>query len=73
MAEENNNVLTQIMNDNGELVNVREVDYDAIPDECAIIDVNNAENQKRVESLNLKEELFEKANLEFISSKDKSD
>lgn len=73
LAEENNNVLTQIMNDNGELVNVREVDYDAIPDECAIIDVNNAENQKRVESLNLKEELFEKANLEFTSSKDKSD
>ena len=73
LAEENNNVLTQIMNDNGELVNVREVDYDAIPDECAIIDVNNTENQKRVESLNVKKELFEKANLEFSCSKDKSD
>lgn len=73
LAEENNNVLTQIMNDNGELVNVREVDYDAIPDECAIVDVNQKENQKRVESLNLKDELFEKANLELNSSKDKSD
>lgn len=73
IAEENNNVLTQVLNDEGDLVNVREVDYDAIPDEMAIIESSDAENKKRVDALNLKEELFEKANLELGSNKDKSD
>mgnify|MGYP001192601601 CR=1 FL=1 len=73
LAEENDNVLTQVLNDDGKLVNVREVDYDAIPDEMAITEVSEAENQKRLEALNLKEELFEKANLELNTVKDKSD
>lgn len=73
IAEENNNVLTQVLNDDGDLVNVREVDYDAIPDEMAIIESSDAENKKRFDALNLKEELFEKANLELASNKDKSD
>ncbi len=73
IAEDNNNVLTQILNEDGELVNVREVDYDAIPDEMAIIESSDAENKKRIEALSIKEELFEKANLELGSNKDKSD
>ncbi len=73
LAEENDNVLTQVLNEDGQLVNVREVDYDAIPDEMAITEVSEAENQKRLEALNLKEELFEKANLELNTVKDKSD
>tara|TARA_Y100000992_G_C21270083_1_gene496200 strand:- start:899 stop:1792 length:894 start_codon:yes stop_codon:yes gene_type:complete len=73
LAEENNNVLTQILNDNNELVNVREVDYDAIPDEMAITKSDKEEAQKRVDSLNLKQELFEKANVELNNVKDKSD
>ena len=69
IATENNNVLTQVLNDDGNLVNVREVDYDAIPDEMAITESSDAENKKRFDALNLKNELFEKANLELNSNK----
>ncbi len=74
LAEENNNVLTQMLNDKGELVNVREVDYDAIPDEDAIIDIKkNGGAVKAAEMFNLKQELFEKANHELKSEKDEKD
>ncbi len=36
-AEKSGNVLTQILDDEGNLVNVREVDYDAIPDDDVIM------------------------------------
>jgi len=36
IAEKSGNTLTQIMNDDGNLVNVREVDFDAIPDETVL-------------------------------------
>ena len=54
IAEKSGNVLTQVMNDEGNLVNVREVDYAAIPDETVVMDVQ--------ESANIRRELFEKAN-----------
>ena len=74
LAEENNNVLTQMLNDKGELVNVREVDYDAIPDEDAIIDIKkNGGAVKAAEMFNLKQELFEKANHELKNEKDEKD
>ena len=66
LAEENDNVLTQILNESGELVNVREVDYDAIPDEMAITDIKKDGGAvKAAEMLNVKQELFEKANVEL--------
>jgi hypothetical protein len=37
-AEKTGNVLTQTMNKDGQLVNVREVDYDAIPDEAVVME-----------------------------------
>jgi hypothetical protein len=43
-AEESGNVLTQILDDDGNLVNVREVDYDAIPDDDVIMP--NQQNNK---------------------------
>jgi len=43
-AEKSGNVLTQILDDEGNLVNVREVDYDAIPDDDVIMP--NQQNNK---------------------------
>ena len=37
-ADKTGNVLTQTMNKDGKLVNVREVDYDAIPDEAVVME-----------------------------------
>ena len=64
IAEKSGNVLTQVMNDEGNLVNVREVDYAAIPDETVVMDVQ--------ESANIRRELFEKANpqLKPVSAKE---
>ena len=57
-----------------ELVNVREVDYDAIPDEMAITDLKKDGGVvKGLEQLNIKQELFEKANELNSEIKDKND
>ena len=37
-AEESGNVLTQILDEEGNLVNVNQVDYDAIPDDDVIME-----------------------------------
>ena len=74
LALENDNVLTQMLNDDGKLVNVREVDYDAIPDEMAITDINKEGGAvKAAEMLNIKKELFEKANYELKNEKEEKD
>lgn len=52
-AEKSGNKLSQIMDDNGELVNLRAVDYDAIPDEDVVMEPSN----------NLKNEIFSKSNI----------
>lgn len=67
-AEESGNVLTQIMNDDGNLVNVREVDYDAIPDEDVILPSEMDEKSQAAisekTSANIKEQLSNLSNLD---------
>ena len=41
LAEKTGNVLTQAMNDDGELVNLSKVDYDAIPDSDVVMEPSN--------------------------------
>jgi len=71
-AEESGNVLTQIMNDDGNLVNVREVDYDAIPDEDVILPSEMDEKSQAAisekTSANIKEQL---SNLSNVDVKEK--
>ena len=62
-AEKSGNPLTQIMNDNGELVNVREVDFDAIPDEDVLTEPAYA-------SADVRNALFEKHNIDTNVSND---
>lgn len=59
-AEKSGNVLTQTLNEEGNLVNVREVDYDAIPDEDVIMDSGKKDN---IMSANIQKELFDKDNI----------
>ena len=62
-AEKSGNPLTQIMNENGELVNVREVDFDAIPDEDVLTEPAYA-------SADVRNALFEKHNIDTNVSND---
>ncbi len=69
-AEESGNVLTQILDDNGNLVNVREVDYDAIPDEDVIMP--NQQNNKPTTlptSADITKQLFESNNVKITNDK----
>lgn len=59
-AEKSGNVLTQTLNEEGNLVNVREVDYNAIPDEDVIMDSGKKDN---IMSANIQKELFDKDNI----------
>ena len=59
-AEKSGNVLTQTLNEDGNLVNVREVDYDAIPDEDVVMDSGKKDN---IMSANIQKELFDKDNI----------
>lgn len=59
-AEKSGNVLTQTLNKEGNLVNVREVDYDAIPDEDVVMD---SEKKDNIMSANIQKELFDKDNI----------
>ena len=59
IAEKSGNVLTQTLNEDGNLVNVREVDYDAIPDEDVVMDAG----KKNIMSANIQKELFDKDNI----------
>jgi len=71
-AEDSGNVLTQIMNDDGNLVNVREVDYDAIPDEDVILPSEMDEKSQAAisekTSADIKEQL---SNLSNVDVKEK--
>ena len=60
-AEKSGNVLTQVMNETGELVNVRAVDYDAIPDDEVVMEPTK-DNQTT--SANIKNEVFNFANID---------
>lgn len=52
-AEESGNKLSQIMDESGNLVNLRAVDYDSIPDEDVVMKPSN----------DLKNEIFKKSNI----------
>ena len=60
IAEKSGNVLTQTLNEDGNLVNVREVDYDAIPDEDVVMDAGKKNN---IMSADIQKELFDKDNI----------
>jgi hypothetical protein len=66
LAEKTGNVLTQKLNEDGELVNTSKVNFDDIPDENVIIPDN-------VPSANLKNELFENVNISTKDSKNDDD
>tara|TARA_B100000900_G_scaffold406358_1_gene417261 strand:- start:204 stop:1088 length:885 start_codon:yes stop_codon:yes gene_type:complete len=72
-AEESGNVLTQILNEDGNLVNVREVDYDAIPDEDVILPSEMDEKSQAAisekTSANIKQQLFSLNNVETKEKK----
>ena len=72
LAEENNNVLTQMLNDKGELVNVKKLIMMQFQmKRKSIIDIKkNGGAVKAAEMFNLKQELFEKANHELKNEKD---
>jgi hypothetical protein len=56
LAKESGNILSQVINEDGELVNLAKVDYDAIPDEDVVLD------PKKNPSNNLVEELMKHKN-----------
>lgn len=59
-AEKSGNVLTQTLNENGNLVNVREVNYDEIDDDDVVMDTKEKNN---IMSANIQRELFDKDNI----------
>lgn len=63
LAEKTGNILTQKLNEDGELVNTSKVNFDDIPDENVIIPDN-------VPSANIKNELFENVNISTKHTKD---
>lgn len=59
-AEKSGNVLTQTMNKDGELVNVREVDYTAIPDDQVVMEPSKG----LTPSVNVQNEIFGSVNID---------
>jgi hypothetical protein len=59
-AEKSGNVLTQTLNESGNLVNVREVNYDDIADEDVVMDTKEKNN---IMSANIQRELFDNDNI----------
>ena len=69
-AEKSGNVLTQILDDEGNLVNVRETDYDAIPDDDVIMP--NQQNNKPATlptSADITKQLFDSNNVKNTNDK----
>ncbi len=60
-AKESGNTLTQILDENGELVNLSKVDYDAIPDEDVVLDPK--QNPANNPSNNLGKEFMKHTNV----------
>ena len=61
-AMKTGNPLTQIMNNEGELVNVRNIDLDSISDESVVMPKDGTNNNK-VSSVDIRRELFENENI----------
>ena len=68
-AEKSGNVLTQVMNETGELVNVRAVDYDAIPDDEVVMEAKG----NPTTSANIKNEVFNFSNIDTKKDTKKDD
>tara|TARA_B100000035_G_C21013316_1_gene560674 strand:- start:1069 stop:1941 length:873 start_codon:yes stop_codon:yes gene_type:complete len=65
-AEKTGNPLTQIMNESGELVNVKQVDYDSIPDENVIMEPSS----NTTTSANIKDQVFNSVNIDNKKKED---
>ena len=70
-AEESGNVLTQILDEEGNLVNVNQVDYDAIPDEDVIMpNQKGGKPENLPTSADITKQLFDSKNVELVNTDD---
>ena len=73
-AEKSGNVLTQILDDDGNLVNVREVNYDAIPDEDVIMPTKKDNKPSTLPtSADITKQLFDTNNIKLSTVVDNMD
>ena len=71
-AEESGNVLTQILDEDGNLVNVNQVDYDSIPDESVVIpNYKDGKPEHLPTSADVTKQLFESKNIEIVNDETK--
>ncbi len=71
-AEESGNVLTQILDEDGNLVNVNQVDYDGIPDESVVIpNYKDGKPEHLPTSADITKQLFESKNIEIVNDETK--
>lgn len=67
-AEESGNVLTQILDEEGNLVNVNQVDYDAIPDDDVIMpNQKGGKPENLPTSADITKQLFDSKNIEVVN------
>ena len=71
-AEESGNVLTQILDEDGNLVNINQVDYDSIPDESVVIpNYKDGKPEHLPTSADITKQLFESKNVEIVNDETK--
>ena len=71
-AEESGNVLTQILDEDGNLVNINQVDYDSIPDESVVIpNYKDGKPEHLPTSADITKQLFESNNIEIVNDETK--
>jgi hypothetical protein len=63
-ADKTGNVLTQTMNKDGKLVNVREVDYDAIPDEAVVMEPTKNKLPQTIGNNEIQNVVFDAPNID---------
>jgi hypothetical protein len=63
-ADKTGNVLTQTMNKDGKLVNVREVDYDAIPDEAVVMEPTKNKSPQTMANNEIQNVVFDAPNID---------
>ena len=67
-ADKTGNVLTQTMNKDGKLVNVREVDYDAIPDEAVVMEPTKNKLPQTMANNEIQNVVFDAPNIDTKKS-----
>lgn len=67
-AEESGNVLTQILDDEGNLVNINQVDYDTIPDDSVIMpNSKDGKPEQLPTSADVTKQLFDSNNIQIVN------